>query len=57
MSHLAIRVENLSKRYRVGLHERYRALRDTLSDALYAPRFALWRLCSTVGGRRSAKKC
>jgi len=33
----AIRVEHLGKRYRIGERERYRALRDTLADAVKAP--------------------
>src|SRR6266849_7302744 len=37
MSDVAIRVENLGKQYRIGKQERYRALRDTLTDAMYAP--------------------
>ena len=37
MSDIAIRVENLSKRYRLGRRERYRALRDTISDVFSAP--------------------
>lgn len=37
MSDVAIRAENLSKRYRIGRRERYRALRDVLTDALTAP--------------------
>jgi len=37
MSSVAIRVANLSKLYRIGPREPYRALRDTLSDAMYAP--------------------
>ena len=38
MIDLAIRVENLSKRYKIGARqEAYRTLRDTLTDALYAP--------------------
>ncbi len=37
MGHLAIRVERLGKRYRLGRRERYRALRDTLTDALASP--------------------
>jgi hypothetical protein len=40
MTDLAIRVENLSKLY-IGPRERYRTLRDTLTDALYAPFRAL----------------
>jgi lipopolysaccharide transport system ATP-binding protein len=37
MSDIAIRVENLGKLYRIGEAQRYKALRDTLSYALYAP--------------------
>jgi len=37
MSEIVIRVENLSKRYRIGERQPYRALRDVLGDALKAP--------------------
>ncbi len=37
MSDIAIRVENLSKRYRIGQREPYRALRDVLARGLTAP--------------------
>jgi hypothetical protein len=37
MSDLAIRVENLSKRYRIGRRERYKALRDVINDTLSSP--------------------
>lgn len=37
MADLAIRVEGLSKRYRIGQLQKYKALRDTLTDTLYAP--------------------
>jgi lipopolysaccharide transport system ATP-binding protein len=37
MGDVAIRVENLSKRYRIGQRERYKALRDVLTDAMFAP--------------------
>src|SRR4051812_3030534 len=37
MSRLAIRVDNLSKRYRLGRRERYLALRDVLTNAMTAP--------------------
>ncbi len=37
MTDIAIRVEGLSKRYRIGELQRYKTLRDTLTDALYAP--------------------
>jgi len=38
MSDIAIRVENLGKRYQLGQSQRYRALRDTLGDVLSAPK-------------------
>jgi lipopolysaccharide transport system ATP-binding protein len=61
MSDIAIRVENLSKRYSIGVSGqgmfRYKALRDTLTDALYAPFRAVGSLLSgqrpTVSGRPS----
>ena len=34
MSDLAIQVEGLSKLYRIGPRERYKALRDTLTDVM-----------------------
>jgi len=37
MSHLAIHVESLSKRYRVGERERYFALRDVITKMFAAP--------------------
>jgi lipopolysaccharide transport system ATP-binding protein len=37
MSDIAIRVENLGKRYRIGKRERYKTLRDSLTDTIYAP--------------------
>lgn len=37
MGDLAIRIEHLSKRYRIGHRERYKALRDTLADVMYGP--------------------
>jgi lipopolysaccharide transport system ATP-binding protein len=37
MSDIAIHVENLGKLYRIGERQRYKALRDTFSNALYAP--------------------
>jgi lipopolysaccharide transport system ATP-binding protein len=47
MSDIAIKVENLSKLYRIGKRERYRALRDTLTSAMYAP---FRRIRSVFGG-------
>ena len=37
MSEIAIRVENLSKRYRIGQREPYKALRDVLPQLITAP--------------------
>jgi len=37
MSEIAIRAERLSKRYRIGELERYRALRDLIAQAVRAP--------------------
>ena len=37
MNNIAIKVENLGKRYRIGEIQQYKALRDTMTDALYAP--------------------
>jgi lipopolysaccharide transport system ATP-binding protein len=37
MSDIAIHVENVAKQYRIGERHRYKALRDTLANALYAP--------------------
>lgn len=37
MSHVAIRVENLGKVYRIGQREQYKALRDVVTNAISAP--------------------
>ena len=37
MSDIAIRCENISKRYRLGSQEKYKALRDVISNAVAAP--------------------
>ena len=37
MSDVAIRAEGLSKQYQIGERQKYKALRDTLTDAIYAP--------------------
>jgi ABC-type polysaccharide/polyol phosphate transport system ATPase subunit len=42
MSDIAIRAENLSKRYRIGQREPYKTLRDVVTDAFTAP-FRRWR--------------
>jgi lipopolysaccharide transport system ATP-binding protein len=49
MSDIAIRVENLGKRYAIGKRERYKTLRDTLTDALAAP-FRRFRNRSSASG-------
>src|SRR5438067_1019070 len=53
MSDIAIRVENLGKLYRIGERQRYKALRDTLSDALYAPFRAAASLVNGHNGHQS----
>jgi lipopolysaccharide transport system ATP-binding protein len=51
MSDIAIRVENLGKLYHIGQRQRYKALRDTLTDGMYAP---LRAMRSLISGQRSA---
>jgi hypothetical protein len=52
MSDIAIRVENLSKQYRIGGPQAsYKTLRESLTDAAAAP---FRRLSSVVRGRSSA---
>jgi len=51
MSDIAIRCEGLGKQYRIGQRERYRALRDTVTDALSAP---FRRLRSAFSGANGA---
>ncbi len=51
MTDIAIRAESLSKRYRIGQREPYKALRDTLTDAMYAP---FRRLPSLFGNSQSS---
>jgi lipopolysaccharide transport system ATP-binding protein len=46
MSDIAIRVEHLSKLYRLGSRERYKTLRDALTDTMAAPLRAISRLHS-----------
>ncbi len=52
MSNLAIRVEHLSKRYRIGQREQYYALRDVLARAFTAP-FRLLKQISKFEFRNS----
>jgi len=51
MNNLVIYVENLGKRYRIGELQKYKALRDTLTNALHAPFRAAAGL---LNGRRSS---
>ena len=52
MSDIAIRVENLSKRYRIGGPQaRYKTIRESLTEAVGAP---FRRLASVVHGQSSA---
>ena len=44
MSELAIRVENVSKRYRIGARDTYKTLRDVLADAAKRPFLAMQAL-------------
>jgi lipopolysaccharide transport system ATP-binding protein len=44
MSKLSIKVEHLSKQYRIGARERYKTFRDTLTDIATAPFRRLTRL-------------
>jgi lipopolysaccharide transport system ATP-binding protein len=50
MSDIAIRCEGLSKQYRIGQQERYRALRDVIADAAASP---IRRLRATFNGHNS----
>lgn len=58
MTDISIRAENLSKLYRIGQRAPYQPLRDTLTDAMYAPFRSLATvfsgLRSAVGRRRSS---
>lgn len=51
MSDIAIHCEGLGKQYRIGERERYKALRDTLSDAACAP---FRKISSMFKGGKSA---
>jgi len=47
MSDIAIRCEGPSKRYKIGEQERYKALRDVITDAAAAPSGSSIRNSST----------
>jgi lipopolysaccharide transport system ATP-binding protein len=52
MSDTAIRVERVSKQYRIGKREKYKTLRGTLTDAVAAPVRRLWRAFSAADSGR-----
>jgi lipopolysaccharide transport system ATP-binding protein len=54
MSDVAIRCEGLSKRYRIGERESYRALRDTLANAMRAPFQTFSRKSRRAGGQEDS---
>ena len=51
MSDIAIRCEGLSKQYRLGERESYKALRDVITDAASAP---FRKVRASLNGRRSS---
>ncbi len=51
MSDIAIRCEGLSKQYRIGERESYKALRDVITDAAASP---FRRLRASLDGHRSS---
>jgi len=54
MGAVAIRATGLSKRYRIGQLQRYKALRDSLTDAVAAPFRRLRTLLQSSGRREGA---
>jgi len=54
MSDIAIKVEGLSKLYRIGHRERYYALRDVLSRAITAPVTGIRQVSSSIFNRLSS---
>jgi lipopolysaccharide transport system ATP-binding protein len=53
MSDIAIRVQELGKRYKLGAPERYRTLRDTLADVFTAPSRWFRRVPSASAGEQT----
>ena len=53
MSDVAIRVEGVGKRYRIGRREAYKTLRDTLAEAAAGPLRAVRSLAGRNGHRRA----
>ncbi len=56
MNDVAIKVEGLSKVYRVGQLERYKALRDILADAMYAPFRAMGSILKPQKAKESTRR-
>ncbi len=60
MSEIAIRCAGLSKQYRIGERESYKALRDVIADAAAAPfrrlRSTINRRPQTAGGRNNGRR-
>jgi lipopolysaccharide transport system ATP-binding protein len=57
MSEIAISVNNLSKKYYIGQYQRYKTLRDTLTDAMYTSFHRLLQLMngqSTINNHQSS---
>ena len=52
MTEMALRVEGISKQYQLGVRERYRALRDILTNGLFAPATAFKRRKKKTAERR-----
>jgi lipopolysaccharide transport system ATP-binding protein len=55
MSEIAIKCEGLSKQYRIGQQERYRALRDVVSDAAASPFRRLRSAVSSPNGNGNSQ--
>jgi lipopolysaccharide transport system ATP-binding protein len=60
MSHIAIRVDDLSKQYKIGQFEGYKTLREILTDSLGAPLRRLspraWRQAPAASGGTDASR-
>jgi lipopolysaccharide transport system ATP-binding protein len=52
MNNIALRVDQIGKRFRIGERQKYKALRDTLTNYLYAP---IRAVTSLLKGNKSGK--
>ena len=52
MNNIALRVGQIGKRFRIGGHQKYNTLRETLTGCLYAP---IGKVASLMKGDRSRK--